>query len=106
MEDNEKVLDLYKKYDNLSSKIRILVGYIKPSFLFKTQILTPIHLGKSIANMESKDGKITEMDFEWLNQNCISDNDFESNISHHNRRIGFLTGTYWAWKNYHKNVRL
>ncbi len=90
----------YKEYDNLN--IKILVNYIKPSTLFKSNILTPIHLGRSVAKEMSKDGIISDEDLNWLHQNCLSDNDFEGNISHLNRKIGFLTGTYWAWKNYNK----
>ncbi len=97
--DNNELLEQYKKYDNLGKNIKILVNYIKPSFLFKSEILTPIHLGRAVEQQISKDGKITETDLDWLHKNCISD-DFESGISKYNRRVGFLTGTYWAWKNY------
>ena len=41
-------------------------------------------------------------DLIWLHENCIGDNNFCDNISVVNRRVGFLTGTYWAWKNYDK----
>lgn len=103
----QKLLDEYKLYDNLNCEqknplIKIFVSYIKPSFLYKTKILTPIHLGREIATEYSKDGVISEADLIWLNSNCIYDNDFEGNISATNRRVGFLTGTYKAWKNYDK----
>lgn len=101
----EKLLNKYKKYDGLNcqaSKIKILVSYIKPSFLFKSEILTPIHLGRAVEKENSKDGIISEDDLNWLHENCIGDDDFEGNISSANRRVGFLTGTYWAWKNYEK----
>ncbi len=103
----QKLLDEYKLYDNLNCEqknplIKIFVSYIKPSFLYKTKILTPIHLGREIATEYSKDGVISEADLIWLNTNCIYDNDFEGNISATNRRVGFLTGTYKAWKNYDK----
>lgn len=102
---NQKLLNEFKKYDAFNSKgknstIKILVNYIRPSFLFKTKILTPIHLGRSIAKEASKDGNISDDDLKWLYENCIADNDFEGNISNTNRRVGFLTGTYWAYKNY------
>ena len=51
MNDTElKLLNDYKEYDYLNTNrqtplIKILVSYIKPSFLFKSDILTPIHLG-------------------------------------------------------------
>lgn len=81
--------NLLQSYEKEKS-LKVLVSYIKPSFLFKTNILTPIHLGRAISSNE------------WLIKNCIGDNDFDGNISHTNRRVGFLTGTYWAWKNYEK----
>lgn len=82
--------------------LKILVSYIKPSFLFKTDVLTPIHLGRSVEKEISKDGIIPDEAVKWLHENCIGDDDFEGNISSVNRRVGFLTGTYWAWKNYDK----
>lgn len=96
------LLSKYKYYDNKSNLIKIFVSYIRPSFLFKSNILIPIHLGREIAKNNSKDGEISDEDLEWLYNNCIGDNDFEGNISSVNRRVGFLTGTYWAWKNYDK----
>ncbi len=96
----EQLLAGYKKYDSMENKIKIFVSYIKPSYLFKSEILVPIHLGRAVAQDSSKDGKISEENLKWLYENCIGDNDFDGNISHENRRIGFLTGTYKAWKNY------
>lgn len=101
------LLNEYKKYDYLNADknhplIKIFVSYIKPSFLFKSEILTPIHLGRAVAKENSKDGVISDEDLKWLYENCIGDDDFEGNISNLNRRVGFLTGTYWAWKNYEK----
>lgn len=103
----ELLLKEYKKLDylnKLSEKplLKALVGYIKPSFLFKSEILTPIHLGRAVEKEVSKDGSVSKKDIEWLHHNCIGDDDFEGNISAINRRVGFLTGTYWAWKNYNK----
>lgn len=102
-----KLLEKYRKYDYLNTessrpKVKILVSYIKPAFLFKTSILTPIHLGRDVEKHESKDGTQSDAAIKWLHENCIGDNDFEGNISKYNRRIGFFTGTYWAWKNYEK----
>ena len=103
--NNSKPLLLkeYKKFDYLNKDknlVKILVSYIKPDFLFKSEILTPIHLGRSVEKTLSKDGNITDEDIEWLHENCIGDDDFEGSISAVNRRVGFLTGTYMAWKNY------
>lgn len=101
---NEKLLNLYTHFNQQGMRplLKILVSYIKPSFLFKSDILTPIHLGRDVATDISKDGKLSETDLHWLIQNCIGDNDFVENISKVNRSVGFLTGTYWAWKNYEK----
>ena len=62
MSDDEysrALLDEYKKYDNVNENrtnplIKILVSYIKPSFLFKSEILTPIHLGRAVERDNSK----------------------------------------------------
>ena len=102
-----QLLNEYKQYDSLNKNrerplVKILVSYIKPAFLFKSEILTPIHLGRAVERESSKDGTISDEDIKWLHENCISDDDFEGNISAVNRRVGFLTGTYWAWKNYDK----
>lgn len=106
MDNNYKILlNEYKKYDYLNKNtplVKILVSYIKPAFLFKSEILTPIHLGRVVAKDYSKDGIITDEDLKWLMNKCIGDDDVEGSISHTNRRVGFLTGTYWAWKNYKK----
>ena len=107
MDDKERILKNYKKYDYLNKGkkhplVKILVGYIKPEFLFKSEILTPIHLGRAVEKDISKEGKLSEVDLKWLHENCIGDDDFDGSISNVNRRVGFLTGTYWAWKNYEK----
>lgn len=99
--------DLLKAYTGINKDpehplIKILVSYIKPSFLYKSDVLTPIHLGRAVERNNSKDGKISDEDIDWLHKNCIGDDDFDGNISYVNRRVGFLTGTYWAWKNYKK----
>jgi len=105
--DESELLKAYEKYDGLNAdktrpQIKILVSYIKPSFLFKSEILTPIHLGAAIESEKSKDGVPSRESLEWLHANCLRDDDFNGNISCHNRRVGFFTGTYWAWK---KNYR-
>lgn len=100
----EKLLKIYTgiNKDLENPIIKILVGYIQPSFLFKSDVLTPIHLGRAVEREISKDGSITDDAVKWLHENCIGDDDFDGNISSVNRRVGFLTGTYWAWKNYEK----
>lgn len=107
MIDRASLLEAYKAYDCLNADvahpiIKIFVSYIKPSFLFKSRILTPIHLGRAVETANSKDGEISKTDVRWLHQNCIGDDDVEGSLSPLNRRIGFFTGTYWAWKNYER----
>lgn len=103
----DKILNKYSQYNYLNSNkkeplVKILVSYVKPSFLFKTEILIPIHLGRAIEREDSKYGILSNDDLKWLHENCIGDDDFDGNISSINRRVGFFTGTYWAWKNYDK----
>ena len=107
MISEQELLDEYKKYDYLNEDdkrplVKILVSYVKPSFLFKSEILTPIQLGRAVENAPSKDGIQSSENLKWLHEHCEFHDDFEGGISEHNRRIGFLTGTYWAWKNYDK----
>ncbi|PCH31293.1 hypothetical protein BGS46_00015, partial [Campylobacter sp. 113] len=84
-----------------NKKIKILIGYHKPAVLLKDEILTPIHLGRSLTTQASKDGKLSKEDFDWMLENMIGD-DTGNNISHLNRYFCELTGIYWAWKNYDK----
>lgn len=103
--NEQELLYEYKQYDGINNNkplVKILVSYIKPSFLFKSEILTPIHLGRAVERDTSKDGVISDEDIKWLHENCIGDDDFEGNISSVNRRVGLFTGTYWAYKNYEK----
>ena len=81
--------------------IKILVGYHKPATLFKSDILVPIHLGRAVAKDASKDGVLSECDYQWMVDNMIGD-DTGENISHLNREYCEFTGIYWTWKNYEK----
>ena len=83
------------------SEIKILVGYHKPSKLYKSDIFVPIHLGRAVASQVSKDGQLNSKDYQWLLENMIGD-DTGDNISQLNRQFSELTGIYWAWKNYDK----
>ena len=83
------------------TKIKILVGYHKPAYLLKSDILVPIHLGRALATEASKDGVMSEEDYQWMLDNMIGD-DTGDNISKENRKFAELTGIYWAWKNYDK----
>lgn len=83
------------------TKIKILVGYHKPAYLLKDEVLTPIHLGRALAMSASKDGVLSAEDYQWLLDNMIGD-DTGNNISKENRKFCELTALYWAWKNYDK----
>lgn len=81
--------------------VKILIGYHKPSILFKSDILTPIHLGRALVKQPSKDGVLTDKEYQWMLDNMIGD-DTGDNISEKNRHYNEMTGIYWAWKNYDK----
>ncbi len=83
------------------AKVKILVGYHKPAVLLKSDIYTPIHLGRALALEPTKDGNLDDKDYQWLLDNMIGD-DTGDNISELNRYFNETTGIYWAWKNYEK----
>lgn len=79
--------------------IKILVAYHKPYPMLKNDIFVPIHVGRDIAFQKSKDGIISQKDFQWLQTRCIGDNT-QDHISHLNRDFCECTAIYWAWKNF------
>ena len=81
--------------------LKILVAYHKKTTLFKNDIFIPIHLGRTLKEKETKDGKVLKEDYNWLIENMIGDDTLD-NISDKNREYCELTGIYWAWKNYDK----
>ncbi len=81
--------------------VKILIAYHKPASLLKDEVLTPIHVGRALATESSKDGSMSEEDYQWMLDNMIGD-DTGDNISHLNRTLNELTSIYWAWKNYNK----
>ena len=83
------------------TKIKILISYHKPSVLLKDDILTPIHVGRALATEASKEGGMSEEDYQWMLDNMIGD-DTGNNISYLNKEFYELTAIYWAWKNYDK----
>ena len=87
--------------DKKDLNIKILVAYHKPAKLFKNEIFVPIHVGRDIAFEKSKDGTISNADYDWLLKNTIGDNTGD-NISKLNREFCEITAIYWAWKNYDK----
>lgn len=69
-----------------TNKIKILVAAHKPNNVFRDEIYTPIHVGRSLSYYAS------EM------QDMIGD-DTGENISNKNPSYCELTAIYWAWKN-------
>ena len=86
-----------EKKKNIS--IKILCCYHKRNFLIKNDIIVPIHVGRTIAKEASKDGIISDKEYQWLLDNMIGD-DTGDNISVLNRNFAEITAVYWAWKNY------
>ena len=83
------------------TNIKILVCYHKKDKLFKNDVLVPIHCGRALACEASKDGKMSEKDYQWMLDNMIGD-DTGDNISELNREVNEMSAIYWAWKNYDK----
>lgn len=81
--------------------VKILVCYHKKDKLFKNDVLVPIHCGRALACETSKDGKMSEKDYQWMLDNMIGD-DTGDNISELNRDVNEWSAIYWAWKNYDK----
>ena len=81
--------------------IKILIGYHKPSVLFKSNLLVPVQGGRAIAEQASKDGTLQESALRWLLNNTIGDDSGE-NMSVANRYINEMSIIYWGWKNYQR----
>lgn len=79
-------------------KVKIIVCYHKPALLLKNKFFVPVHVGRSIAFENSKDGKISSADNRWMEKKLIGD-DTGENISNQNRNYCELTALYWVWKN-------
>ncbi|MBP3615963.1 MAG: DUF4422 domain-containing protein [Alphaproteobacteria bacterium] len=82
-------------------KTKVLICYHKKDLFLKNEVLTPIHVGRSVAKIKSKDGVISDKELSWLMNSMIGD-DTGDNISYLNRDFSELTAVYWAWKNYKK----
>ncbi len=78
--------------------MKIFVVYHKPAKLIKSKIFVPIHVGRSVGENDSKDGKIDGKYLNWLHKNMQGDNTGD-NISNANRNYCELTALYWIWKN-------
>jgi hypothetical protein len=85
----------------MNNKTKVLVAYHKKDVLFRSDVLYPLHLGREISFEKTKDGKLSEQDYNWLINNMAGDNTGE-NISDKNRFLNEMTGIYWAWKNYNE----
>ena len=70
------------------SEVRIYLSYHKDSERLKTDILTPIHVGRAIASEEAR-SRLSD----------IIGDDTGDNISIKNASYCELTAQYWAWKN-------
>lgn len=73
-------------------KLVILIATHKPSVLLQDPMYQPIHCGRAVSHLNSKD-------LEWMKHHTIGDNTGD-NISHLNQYFCELTAIYWAWKNY------
>lgn len=73
---------------NKKDKIKIFVAYHKDAQRVKSDILTPIHVGRAVASEKTK-AELSDM---------IGD-DTGDNISVKNPNYCELTALYWAWKN-------
>jgi len=69
--------------------VKILIAYHKNTHIFKSKVLTPIHVGRSISDEKIKND-LSE----------IIGDDTGDNISIENPHYCELTAMYWAWKNY------
>lgn len=79
--------------------IKVLVAYHKLDEAISSSVYQPIQLGRSLAGMESKDGRLSDADKAEMKKKFIGD-DTGENISSLNRSFNEMTAIYWAWKNY------
>ncbi len=82
--------------DSKKPSVKILICYHKPDRLFKDEVFTPIHVGRS--NAKKRMGE-NDPNLKWLTENMIGD-DTGDNISDKNNSYNEITALYWAWKNY------
>ena len=85
-----------KSMNEMNPTIKLLICYHKQAPLFKDNILTPIHVGRALANKRLSP---ESEEYKWLNDNMIGD-DTGDNISEKNGSYNEMTALYWAWKNY------
>lgn len=80
--------------------LKLLIAYHKPDIIFKSDILEPIHVGRSgmIKKCTSED---EQEKLNFMLENMIGD-DTGDNISDKNPSYNEMTSVYWAWKNYDK----
>lgn len=75
----------------IAPSIKILVCYHKPEHVFQNEILTPVHLGRALADRELTAGSPL---------GAMPGDDSGENISGLNPKFCEMTALYWAWKNY------
>lgn len=80
----------------MKNNVKILLSYHKPDYLFKDNVLTPVHAGRANAR---KRMSADDENLKWLLDNTIGD-DTGDNISGKNGLYNEMTTVYWAWKNY------
>lgn len=80
-----------------NNDVKIFIGYYKPTTLFKSDILIPLHCGRAVVGEKSKCGKLNKSWIKWLKTNTVGD-DTGDNISKYNRYLNEMTGIYWMWK--------
>ncbi len=101
-EEGEKILEKYEKENKLKvQKICVLTAYHKPYWIPNTSIYMPIFLGKALGLEKSKDGCISQNDYDFMSRLMIGD-DTGKNISNLNRCFNETTAIYWAMHNLEK----
>lgn len=82
-------------------KVKILVAYHKPAELLKSTVYVPVWAGKNIAMQNTKDGKLSRCDKQWM-EKYLEGDDKGENISALNRYFNEMTVIYWGGKNQEK----
>lgn len=76
----------------MKSSLLVVLATHKPCFIPKHKYLLPVHCGRAVTALSSRDSK-------WMTAHTIGDNTGD-NISTLNPYFCELTALYWVWKNY------
>lgn len=76
----------------INNDVKIFLAYHKDSIRIKSDIFTPIHVGRNISSIDNR-----------KNLSDIIGDDTGDNISYKNKNYCELTAQYWVWKNYHES---